>query len=675
MKSTIFGVVALACLNLQTVAHAELVRPNLPAPISSNFKNSLIYTAQVKQGSGSWQTLYVKRTESQDELMSSNNGGIYKNRQFHFTPLSFDPAEGALTIRITKDPQDIPESVSSNASNVEVVNADSGPVFIDANTVEFTLNEPKYVMVNFDVNSNKNVNSANGLSVIKYPLAIFADPDDSDLVEPVASSGQTKLVYSSTVTHQQMQDADIIVFRGGFHDVKNHPAAGAIPANNNKIIWLHPEALVTGHIERAGGGLGDDTLIYGRGVLYQGDFRNDPSNPSVGPYWSPNWKNVVPVPDMFEAIIAGDRATIRGIIVADTMWHGIVTRTDSTISRVKLWGWHGNNDAFRPSDGSLVEYNFMRAVDDALYSKDITVNNNLIYQSYNGAVLTCGWENVEDSGGTVFNNNIIYRPEWGGLGENNGIMVSQIGPYAECKDITFNNTQIYGDIAGITNLKESSRLSQANYDPAKHQGVPGIRNITFNNTTLNGNLFDKSRIDPTSNIVIENVEFNNLVVTGYQSGPVDNSDRASLFDGSGAQDDTVLNLFTGIPSGPQFLTHGVASERLRYRSSTDDFILDSGVGTWFQWDVIPVGNGWFRLEHLPTGKVLGSANDTDVVHLANTTTGDTVEWMYQDEGEWGRLIHRKTGLRMHMQEDDTRFILGSNSWEGNRTKWKFEAAN
>ena len=675
MKKVVIGFLAVASLCIP-LAQAAMNVPNLPAPVSSNFNNSLTYTAQVKQGSGSWQPLYVKGTLSQDELMTDNNGGIYKNRQFHFAPFSFDPADGAVTIRVTKDSQAIPEIVSTGAANVEVVNADSAPVKIDNHTIEFTLNEPKYVMINFDVNSNKNVYSANGQSVIKQPLAIFADPYDDDLNEPAAAAGQTKLVYSSSTTYQEMKDADIIVFRSGFHDVKNHQAAGAIPGNNGKVIWLHPQALVTGHIERtSGGGLGDDALIYGRGVLYQGDFRNNPSTPSVGPYWSPNWSTLTPKPAMFEAIITGDRATIRGIIIPDTMWHGIVSRNDSTISRVKLWGWHGNNDAFRPGDGSLVEHNFMRAVDDALYSRNITVNSNLFYQSYNGAIVTCGWENVADSGGTVLNDNVIYRPEWSGLSNNNGVFVSQIGPYTECKDITFNNTKIYGEIAGITNLKESSRVASSVYDPDKHQGVPGIRNVTFNNTTLYGSQFSKSRMDPNANLVIEDIVFNNLVVTDYQSGAVDNSDRSALFEGNGAEDDTVLNLYTGIPVGPQFLVHGVASEVLRYISSTNSFMLDLGTNTYRQWEVVPVGNGWFRLEHVATGKVLGSSNDTNVIHLPNTTTGNSVEWQYQNEGDWGRLIHRKTGLRLHMKEDDTQFVLGSNSWVGNRTKWRFQAVN
>lgn len=668
--------IAAAVLLMTFGARAQMNIPDLPVPPTSYFSNSQAYTAQVKQGNGAWQDLYVKRSDSQDELITSNNGNVFKNRTFNFTPFSFDPNAGSLTIRVTKNANIIAGNVTANASNVEVVNADSAPIKIDNNTIEFSLNSPKYVIVNFDLASNKN--SYGGHEVIKHPLAIFADELNSDNNEPSAPSGKTKLVYNSYTTYQDMVDADIIVFRGGFHDVKNHASQGAIPADNGKTIWFHPRALVTGYIKR-NTGLGDNALIYGRGVLYMGDFRNPINTPNTGPYWKPGQNNNSGT-GMFEAIIAGSNTTIRGLIVADTMWHGIVVRDNSTIENVKLWGWHGNNDAFRPSNGSLIKGNFIRAVDDALYTREITVEDNIFYQGFNGAIATCGWENVGDSGNTVFNNNIIYRPEWaGGLGNNNGVLASQIGPFTECKNIQFNNTTIYGDIAGITNLKESSRLAQSVYDPVKHQGIPGIRNVIFNNITLYGNLLNKSVINPSSNIVIEDIVFHNFKVTGYKAGFANNSDRTALFQGSQLTNDNVLKITSGsnagVTEGYKFLDHKASLARLRYRSSTNDFIVATGTGTWLQWEVIHTEGEWFKIVHVATGNVLGSSNDYNIGLFPASTTGNDYEWKYVSEGEYGRIIHRSSGLRIHIKEDNTLFELGPNTWTGDRTLWKFTSVN
>ena len=57
------------------------------------------------------------------------------------------------------------------------------------------------------------------------------------------------------------------------------------------------------------------------------------------------------------------------------MFHGIVVGFDSTIENVKLWGWHDNNDGFRPGKGSVVKNSFVRFVDDALYASDTDVTD------------------------------------------------------------------------------------------------------------------------------------------------------------------------------------------------------------------------------------------------------------------------------------------------------------
>lgn len=73
--------------------------------------------------------------------------------------------------------------------------------------------------------------------------------------------------------------------------------------------------------------------------------------------------------------------------------------------------------------------------------------------------------------------------------------------------------------------------------------------------------------------------------------------------------------------------------------------------------------------------VLGSENDTNINHYPAGTSGDDYEWKLVEEGEYGRIIHRASGLRIHIKEDDTMFQLGPDSWTGDRTLWKFNGAN
>ena len=83
----------------------------------------------------------------------------------------------------------------------------------------------------------------------------------------------------------------------------------------------------------------------------------------------------------------------------------------------------------------------------------------------------------------------------------------------------------------------------------------------------------------------------------------------------------------------------------------------------------------FKIIHVATGKVLGSNNSNNIELFDANTAGNDYQWKFVNEGEYGRIIHRSSGLRIHIKEDDSQFELGPNTWTGNRTLWKFTSIN
>lgn len=122
--------------------------------------------------------------------------------------------------------------------------------------------------------------------------------------------------------------------------------------------------------------------------------------------------------------------------------------------------------------------------------------------------------------------------------------------------------------------------------------------------------------------------------------------------------------------GPHFLDHNASQKRLRYRSTSNDFVLGTGTGDWFKWEKINLDATWFYLQHVPTGKRLGSTDSLSVIHASGAENGNNVLWKLVPEGDWNRLVHKASGNYLHITEDGAKFQLGPTTWQGNRTKWK-----
>ncbi|WAJ71791.1 RICIN domain-containing protein [Catenovulum adriaticum] len=610
---------------------AQIVTPNWPVA-QGYLQNSNYYTVKVKQGNQSFITVKTWMTESQNELMTSGQNGLFLDRTFNFSSFSFDPAGGPVTVRVIKS--NIAGNISAGAANVEVINADGGLTKINNNTIDFKLNNPKYVSVNIKLSDNQK--SYNVHKVVKNMLMIFADPIDSDLNEP---NGANKVVYSPSVSQTQLRNADIIVFRDGYHDVVSRFGNDGVRFKAGAKIWLAPGAVVAGSFigvdgnNNTGFNVAPNAEVYGRGLLYMGEHRNNPNNPNSGPFWRPNDPDYVHSGALSEAIsLNGSKnVEIRGLIIGDIMWHGIVVGENALIERVKIWGWHANNDGMRPGNNSLVRNNFIRPVDDAFYAFSMTGENNLIWPSYNGALITAGWVGKYHTGGIELNNTTVIYPEWTGKGNNNGIVASQLGDTQECTGITINNMEIWGDTIAILNLKPSSRRHESpNW--SGQSSFPGVRNVAINDLTINGSLKAPNLVEHDGAFDVSNIDLHNIKITGFANRYLNNNDRTNsqLFEGNNLTNGAKLNITAnngtgGVANGTYFIEakhSGKYVEVGGFSTSNGGNIQqwDSQQGTQKQWQITLVSGNYYKLVNVLSAKAM------DIQNFSTANGGNVHQW-------------------------------------------------
>ncbi|MCM2678719.1 hypothetical protein [Echinimonas agarilytica] len=162
----------------------------------------------------------------------------------------------------------------------------------------------------------------------------------------------------------------------------------------------------------------------------------------------------------------------------------------------------------------------------------------------------------------------------------------------------------------------------------------------------------------------------------YAAHDVTDSQSSFMFSELGDVPDSELPVFIepDISEGIKVLNHAASGNNLRY-TAADGFTLSSDLGVDAQWQVEWTDSIYFRLIHVATGQVLGIENG-DLKSIpslfSNGSSGEDYEWSFSDEGEWGRLIHRASALRLHFHENGSQFELGPNEWTGSRTQWSIE---
>lgn len=370
----------------------------------------------------------------------------------------------------------------------------------DGKTVTFDLNRPRYVTVNF--NTTDNFRRPDGM--IENMLAIFADPLEEERPDPTAPG---TVVVTPNTTQSQLNNAAVIYFPKGFYNFREMFGASALKMRSGQTVYTEPGAFILGYIGNASGQSNNMTVI-GRGAFSGREeiWKTDPH-------------------DLIE--LDGSFNRIEGVFVFDGNHHGVVPGFKAHIERVKLWGWHYNNDGFR-SWGGVVHDTFQRPVDDAFYVAGgaLTVTNNVILQGLNGGVVTYGWGDYTQSG-FVLKDSHVVSPEWRGLHNNNGLIMSQSPATVEQYDVRFENIIIDGDLPGVTNIKLGSNhgTTVPSNEIGELRGLT-LKNVTVNGTFLNLN-YDRNQSTPSRSLLegtvlnggadkfmVQDVTFENLFVNG-----------------------------------------------------------------------------------------------------------------------------------------------------------------
>lgn len=419
-----------------------------------------------------------------------------KQRSFSFVSVSYDPVKRKhLTFRIESLDGYSNKDVVISPKNYKLSALNNGA------SVSFSVSDAnKYIAVDFA--DSRNVvtipvgqNGANeSYDWIKDMLCIFVDPVETLLPN---TSNQKVVYYSEKASESDLANAEVIYFKPGYYNLKTDGARGSIineyggiTLSSNQKIYIAGGAFVEGYVLRRNYG-DTDQGIFGRGILSGRQYMWEPENS----------KRL-----MGQLVQTGKNAIFDGVMFMESPFHGIVPTTDATFNNVKFLGWHCNNDGFRPGINSKIRNCFIRVCDDFFYNYTLDIKDCVLWPSFNGSIMTNGWQ-FYDIGGSIMENIDIIFPEWISMGNNRGLMMSQneymYNPPLDAATTVFRNIRIEGKVPGLINLKPNSEYDrydpQTNTNPADSDKIQlksmddlgWMGNILFENISVERQIGDK----------------------------------------------------------------------------------------------------------------------------------------------------------------------------------------
>ena len=409
----------------------------------------------------------------------------FKGRTFNWTSFSSD-FSSPITVTVEKLFGDGADKVEIVPSPLKVTPTLSE----DKKKVSFTLTEPHYVSINFKSLDNRHTSDG----VIKHMLMIFAEPLEKDVPN---KTDEGVHVYSAKSTKEDLQAAKVIYFPRGYHNLSTQYSSSVgnlgEAISSNKEVYFEGGSYVHGRIYA---GSASNVKIYGRGVLTGRDFKwhknldRNGGKSGVDSY-PPNQSHIN---------VSGTNNVIEGIIVCDGAGHGVNMGYSATYVRTKYWGWHCNNDGFRPwgDKTNIIDHCFIRSTDDALYNKSLLVTNTVFWPSFNGSILCLGWDGKYNTENSVLRDNYIIYPEWRNIGNNNGIVMSQLDYDMKGINVLIENLYIDGNIPALLNLHTNSnkqKVDDYTIDSGFNGTLGEVKNIVFKNVFVSG---DQVVFDGTS---------------------------------------------------------------------------------------------------------------------------------------------------------------------------------
>ncbi|MCM2681379.1 Ig-like domain-containing protein [Echinimonas agarilytica] len=469
MKITMWS--GLCSLLFLASAGAEVVTYPWPetAPESARYEVNIYQDCEQYQP----RTLY---SEPQLEQGPDGDGvtGLIEDRSLSYTPFS---VTGEVLVEATK-------LYGSEAQRVEISPLSYGilPEYFDGRTVRFTLPDnldPAYISVNFISADNKDAGNLNAVNV-KHGLVIFADAPESN----VPDLNQAGVVDFSIGTRQQIENADVIYFPAGDHDLRQKfgridnavgTDARLFLQRNGQQIYFAPGAYVRGSIDA---NRYNNIRVTGRGVISGGDF-----------YWhyfqDPNTSKGKTA---YLDFTGSNDSEFEGFIIENPTHHTMPSGLNSTIRNIKIIGWASNHDGVRPGGGSLVEKVFIKTSDDLDYARDPHVfKDSVIWPMRNGAFGMLGWNNL-GTGFTEYDNIRFIHSEWDIPADekrNTGMIGSVLNQGIFLEQNTLENVYAEFGAGMIANI--SIEFEQQS-DAAKNQPVNGswgeLKDFTFKNILM-----------------------------------------------------------------------------------------------------------------------------------------------------------------------------------------------
>lgn len=487
------------------------------------------YDVFVKVGNEPEQKLQVLksdvnyRTMYDGDWMKNEN----KDRTFSFVQLDYNKVASGLTFRVVKKFGDNSSSAVISPKSYKYAAQVSGK------ELTFKMNDnQKYMSINFVGTDNETATH----KWIRHMLCIFVDPPEAN--KP-SKTGAGVVVYSKTVSATTLANASTIYFPAGYHNLREFANGGLINSDgqitikSGQSLYLEGGSFLEGIVKRTAY-QDENQKIYGRGILTGRQY-----------YWKnhPQFDSLVHK-EYSQILEVGNNAEVSGIMYMESPNHGLVGRKVN-VNNVKFLGWHSNHDGIRIGAGSEVANTFSRAVDDHFYNFDIYVHDCVLWAGHNGAILTYGWGGMAadkpyQCGSSLFENIDIINPEWTSLGNNNGLIMSQVGYNHPISDYgtgitktVMRNIRMEGTIPAITNLKPRSSGTGNVAVKVPTAEVSFVGDLLLENISVE-KVFTKGLIrgsaDPdfngTKKWLIKDCEFKNISIAG---NCVTESNKAEYF--------------------------------------------------------------------------------------------------------------------------------------------------
>lgn len=491
-------------------AQAQVVTYDWPEQAVSSER----YRVFVKAGNSPEREVNVVLTRASPQ--GDYRAAELEGRTFSFASMSFAPTAGPLTVRAVKNFGAGAGSVTIHPRSLGI----HGERSADGSQVVFRIDQPAtYVSVHFDSADNRTAKE----HWIKHALCVFVDPVERD-VPDTADTGVA--VYSPSIAPELLRSAKVIYFPAGYHNLRKYGRGGIIDRDGQLLLqdkqslYLAGGAFVEGIVGAAPGKCSGQR-VYGRGILSGRQYLWQHHPDHHGPAYR-------------QLLEIGNKGRIDGVTLLDSPLHGVVGGM-TRIVNFKLLGWHCNNDGIRVGPGSEISHSFVRAVDDHFYNFNIHVHDVVLWAGHNGAILTYGWggEGTYNSGASLFEDIDIIHPEWKWLGNNNGLVASQVNldyrPYGYGGKTTtvMRNIRVEGVIPGLVNLKPLTKDNGKTIaQPVPDDKVGYLGDLVLENINIDSQA-GKSRIAGHNAFFVRNVQFKNVRIGG---AVVTEENKAKFFD-------------------------------------------------------------------------------------------------------------------------------------------------